>query len=203
MTQGGPGNLTGPAGVGPLQDNGGLTDTHVPLANSPAIDAGDPGVPDGANGSCLPIDPRGVTRTQGPACDIGAVELDSGPGCAAGVGIDPDGDGICGSADNCPELFNPDQGPVPFDQTLTALSKDRISWSSPADIAFVIGDLNEIAALVVLASGARMNAVDVEDPLDPSPGFGFFYLVKPGGSCTAGSWQTVVGAEPERDAALP
>ena len=38
---------------------------------------------------------------------------------------------------------------------------------------------------------------------DPQPGAGFYYLVRRGGSCEAASWQTEVGAEPGRDAALP
>jgi CSLREA domain-containing protein len=56
--------------LGPLQDNGGPTLTHALLSGSPAIDA----VPV-ANCSEAPTDQRGVTRPQGPACDIGAFEV--------------------------------------------------------------------------------------------------------------------------------
>jgi hypothetical protein len=35
--------------------------------------------------------------------------LRKGPGCAAKVGDDADGDGLCGAADNCPGTFNHDQ----------------------------------------------------------------------------------------------
>jgi hypothetical protein len=55
------------AALGPLADNGGWTDTHMPLADSPLID----------NGICLTgvtADQRGASRPHGPACDIGAVE---------------------------------------------------------------------------------------------------------------------------------
>lgn len=52
----------------PLANNGGPTDTHALLAGSPAIDAGN-------NATCLATDQRGVTRPQGPACDIGAFEV--------------------------------------------------------------------------------------------------------------------------------
>ncbi|MFY9822714.1 MAG: CSLREA domain-containing protein [Thermoanaerobaculia bacterium] len=63
-----PGNLPGTNPLlGPLANNGGPTDTYALLAGSPAIDAGD-------NANCLPTDQRGVTRPQGPACDIGAFE---------------------------------------------------------------------------------------------------------------------------------
>jgi len=56
--------------LGPLQDNGGPTFTHALLAGSPAIDA----IPLAAC-SAAAADQRGVTRPQGPACDIGAFEV--------------------------------------------------------------------------------------------------------------------------------
>lgn len=52
--------------LGPLQDNGGLTLTHLPQPGSPAIDAA----------ACLTsADQRAISRPQGSACDIGSVEL--------------------------------------------------------------------------------------------------------------------------------
>jgi len=54
--------------LGPLQDNGGWTDTHLPMVGSPAIDAGDAT-------TAPPGDQRGVRRPQGPASDIGSVEV--------------------------------------------------------------------------------------------------------------------------------
>ena len=53
--------------LGPLQDNGGPTDTQALGAGSPALDAGD-------NSVCPTTDQRGVPRPQGAACDIGAFE---------------------------------------------------------------------------------------------------------------------------------
>ena len=58
-------------GLGPLADNGGPTQTHLPLSTSPAVDGGDP---DYAGG--LETDQRGESRIQGSAIDIGAVEAD-------------------------------------------------------------------------------------------------------------------------------
>jgi hypothetical protein len=55
--------------LGPLQDNGGRTDTHLPMLGSPAIDAGD-------TATAPPRDQRGVRRPQGPASDIGSVEVE-------------------------------------------------------------------------------------------------------------------------------
>jgi hypothetical protein len=54
--------------LGPLQDNGGPTDTHLPMVGSPAIDAGDAS-------TAPPRDQRGVRRPQGAASDIGSVEV--------------------------------------------------------------------------------------------------------------------------------
>jgi CSLREA domain-containing protein len=52
--------------LGPLQDNGGPTDTAALLAGSPAIDAG---------GTCGALDQRGTTRPRGLSCDIGPYEF--------------------------------------------------------------------------------------------------------------------------------
>jgi len=54
--------------LGGLQNNGGETDTLALQPGSPAIDAG-------TNEGCPPADQRGVSRPQGPSCDIGAFEL--------------------------------------------------------------------------------------------------------------------------------
>ncbi|GIK73179.1 MAG: hypothetical protein BroJett021_21670 [Chloroflexota bacterium] len=65
---GGNGDIVGVAPLlAALANNGGATATHLPFAGSPAIDAG--------GDECLPTDQRGVTRPQGAACDIGAVEV--------------------------------------------------------------------------------------------------------------------------------
>lgn len=84
--------------LGPLQDNGGPTETQALLTGSPAIDAGNP--------DCPPpdTDQRGITRPQGTRCDIGAFEAEDsdndgipdilesqgGGGCSiASVGVKP------------------------------------------------------------------------------------------------------------------
>ncbi|MGH1489996.1 MAG: family 16 glycosylhydrolase [Acidimicrobiales bacterium] len=53
--------------LGALLDNGGPTLTHEPGAGGPAINAG-------LNATCEATDQRGITRPQGPSCDIGSVE---------------------------------------------------------------------------------------------------------------------------------
>ena len=68
-------NFTAPNGLqnsdpllGPLQDNGGPTDTRALGSGSPAIDAADASL-------CPADDQRGIARPQGPGCDIGAFEV--------------------------------------------------------------------------------------------------------------------------------
>ena len=60
--------------LGPLANNGGPTQTLALPAGSPAVD----GVP-ATGASCFPTDQRGVTRPQGPNCDVGAFELQVAP----------------------------------------------------------------------------------------------------------------------------
>ncbi len=75
--------------LGPLQDNGGPTQTMAPLDGSPALDGG----AEGEAGVCPALDQRGVLRPQGSGCDAGAVErltacgdgvLDVGEACDDG-----------------------------------------------------------------------------------------------------------------------
>lgn len=54
--------------LGPLADNGGPTDTQAPSAFSPAIDR------IAVSDCSAAADQRGVSRPQGGACDVGAVE---------------------------------------------------------------------------------------------------------------------------------
>ncbi len=74
-------NVADPS-LGPLANNGGLTQTHALLLGSPAIDAADPI-------DCLPFDQRGQPRADGDGdslviCDIGAFEASEGP-CGNGI----------------------------------------------------------------------------------------------------------------------
>jgi hypothetical protein len=64
--------------LGPLQNNGGPTQTHGLLAGSPAIDGGNLGGCRDNLGVLLPTDQRGFPRTFGSRCDIGAYEVFTG-----------------------------------------------------------------------------------------------------------------------------
>lgn len=73
-----PGDMAGTdAQLAPLADNGGSTLTHALLEGSPAIDAGN-----GIACQAAPVDgvdQRGVSRTAGLNCDIGAYEYTAPP----------------------------------------------------------------------------------------------------------------------------
>ena len=60
--------------LGPLQDNGGPTQTQALALTSPAIDAGNMGGCTDNLGAILATDQRGVHRPSGQRCDIGAFE---------------------------------------------------------------------------------------------------------------------------------
>jgi CSLREA domain-containing protein len=60
-------SLSGDPKLGPLQDNGGFTETMALGSGSPAINTGN-------DASCPAMDQRGLTRPQGSHCDIGAYE---------------------------------------------------------------------------------------------------------------------------------
>src|SRR5438093_12083577 len=71
---------------GPLQNNGGQTDTHALTAGSPALDAG-------TNTGCPAADQRGVARPFDgngdgtPTCDIGAYEFNIPPPASADLSL--------------------------------------------------------------------------------------------------------------------
>ena len=102
--------------LGALQNNGGPTNTMLPLASSAAIDKGIDAVCSAAPVNA--VDQRGVTRPQGPHCDSGAVEARefalgvavSGSGLAsAGASPAPVSGGIsnCSSSggSNCQAIY--------------------------------------------------------------------------------------------------
>jgi hypothetical protein len=59
--------------LGPLQNNGGPTHTRALGPGSAALDAGNDAIC--AASPVNNLDQRGITRPQGPHCDIGAYEL--------------------------------------------------------------------------------------------------------------------------------
>jgi predicted outer membrane repeat protein len=83
--------------LGQLADNGGPAKTHLPLAGSPAIDAGDPNFTPGMGNPPVETDQRGLDRIidgDGNAVariDIGSVEAPEGSGPTLPCDLDNDG----------------------------------------------------------------------------------------------------------------
>lgn len=75
------GLLSGEAHLGPLQPNGGPTQTHAlctgPAVPDPACTAASPAIDAASGALCLATDQRGVPRPSGAGCDMGAYESDS------------------------------------------------------------------------------------------------------------------------------
>ncbi len=95
--------------------------------------------------------------------------------------------------------------PVVFGQTVK-VDADKATFRWPVGIAFraVRGSFttsSSIGAYAVQTITMGTSNVLV-DPNPPPAGTGFWYLVK-GGGCTPTSWQSTLGQEPGRDAAIP
>lgn len=106
LTNGVDGNIIGSDPLlGPLQNNGGTTETHALLSGSPAINTG-------TNSGCPATDQTGATRPQGGTCDIGAFELPHTTLTVTSVGVN-DGwvlestetSGVGGSMNSTSTLF--------------------------------------------------------------------------------------------------
>jgi hypothetical protein len=113
------------------------------------------------------------------------------------------GEGVLNACDNCSDVANPTQARVVFGQTLAASNETTFSWATPADVKFVRGNLSTMSSYQFDLSGDLAKATSISDTTTPAQGTGFFYLVRLAGSCTAGSWQSSLGAEPGRDVNLP
>ena len=172
---------TAPLLVG-LAENGGPTPTHLPFASSPAVDAIPPGTP-GLCDASAPPDQRGVTRPQGPACDVGAVEGDSGttPEPRALVvdhgGDDADaapGDGVCqdagGPAGACSlraAIGEANAWPG-ADGIVISPGVDVTLTRTVADTSPDVGDLDITDDLTIDGGGATIDAAGIGGVLSAS-----------------------------------
>ncbi len=102
----------------------------------------------------------------------------------------------------------PDLGPGPpvvFGQTIrVSANKVNVTWPNPAAFRAVRGSFVSSSSIGVYAVDAASsgNGNVLSDSSIPAAGTGYWYLVQPGG-CVLGSWQSTLGAEPGRDAAIP
>ncbi len=96
---------------------------------------------------------------------------------------------------------NSDQGPAIFGQDVVAEDSQTFSWPVAAEVVFVKGNLANVSTYTVDLVDSIVLTDNLTDSSEPASGAGFYYLVRP--DCVVGSWQTTLGAEPERDLALP
>jgi hypothetical protein len=115
--------------------------------------------------------------------------------------LDSDGDTVANVDDNCPFVDNSPQGSVLFGQEVLATGADSFGWAEATEVRYVRGPLAGVATLTVDESGSLADADTFTDPSTPTTGAGLFYLFAP--DCSGGSYQTVLGAEPDRDSTLP
>ena len=114
---------------------------------------------------------------------------------------DVDGDGVGDVCDNCIYGPNAEQGPAIFGQDVVAEDSQTFSWPVVADVVYVKGDLAGVSTYTVDLVDSIELTDNLTDSSTPASGAGFYYLVRP--DCLVGSWQTSLGAEPERDLTLP
>lgn len=127
--------------------------------------------------------------------------IDNCPALANPGQEDADADNVGNVCDNCVHGPNPTQGPAPLGQNVVALDTWTFGWAAQADVVYVRGPLALVGSYTTNVVQSLPLATSFADSSAPAGGSGFYYLVRP--DCPVGSWQTVPGAEPGRDAALP
>ena len=135
----------------------------------------------GCQGGAPPSCDDGIECT-GDACNESTFACDHVPIS------DTDGDGDCDSVDNCPLTPNPGGGVARFLEPLVAQDAVLFSWTTPANVVWVRGDLGLLAGYAVIETqnGAGMSSI----PSGPTPAAdnGFYYLVKP--NCPLTTWSS-------------
>jgi hypothetical protein len=90
---------------------------------------------------------------------------------------------------------------APFPYEVLAQDRIELVWSTATDCRYVRGTLASVSSYGVTTEGWLTGASSLDISADqPGPGSASYYLLRPS-SC--GSWQTAIGEEPGRDAALP
>jgi len=86
--------------------------------------------------------------------------------------------------------------------TIQATTTTEFCWLNPKDVFWISGPIHDLDVYGTDFQQALPAAVCLVDP-NPAPpvGQGRYYLVRE--DCPAGSWQTQLGVERDRDRTLP
>ncbi|MEM7313202.1 MAG: choice-of-anchor Q domain-containing protein, partial [Planctomycetota bacterium] len=120
--------------LGPLQDNGGPTLTHMPMAGSPVIEAGDPSIMDGTDQRGFDRVFDGNTLMDGGIVDMGSVEFGSMGSDDPSPDFDGDGDADCEDIDALQADIIAGTGDLLYDLTGDGLVDlaDQTQWFADA-----------------------------------------------------------------------
>ena len=83
---------------------------------------------------------------------------------------DYDFDDVADAADNCPQGYNPAQGPGVFAEQIVASDKNTFSWSRPFDVEYVRGDLAVVSTYAASQQVEAESQVDLEETEEPTGG---------------------------------
>ena len=159
LTDGGHNLLTGNPLLGPLQNNGGPTFTHLPLPGSPALDAGDDAA---AATAGLTSDQRGPGFSRVldsgdadaiPRVDIGAVEADPTIATIADQSIAEDGVATI--------TLNVGDAATPFDSIVASSTNSVLLPNTPGAIAVTGGGSTRTLTLTPAANQSGSTTVTV------------------------------------------
>ncbi len=134
-------------------------------------------------------------------CSLYMVSLSGGRWKITSDADDSDMDGTGAACDSCPVFFNPPGVTPVFGMEIVASSKTTFSWPTAADVHYVRGQLAAVASYAIDFVQTVAAATSFSDATPPGPGAGFYYVARP--DCPVASWQTSLGAEPDRDLTLP
>ncbi|MCX6020459.1 MAG: CSLREA domain-containing protein, partial [Chloroflexi bacterium] len=145
-----------------LANNGGTTQTQALRAGSPALNAG-------TNTGCPAADQRGLARTQGASCDIGAFEAGLFTVSSATDAVDDNpGNGVCHTAANQCTLRAAIQESNAFSGAFitfaAGLNGTPITLTIAGDDdAAAVGDLDLLRSVTITGNGAANTIIQACD----------------------------------------
>lgn len=152
--------------LGPLQDNGGPTDTHA-LPPDPVCLAGGEGLADRAvQSACPPFDQRGQARLDGnldgrPDCDPGAFELALTPSTTVTVTkIEDTNDGLCDEDCSLREAIIAANNTFGLDDIILPGGIHALTLSGVGEDAAATGDLDITDDLRLIGGGPSSTIID-------------------------------------------